>query len=395
MSPPAEPRALEALARDLLGPLLDLDVPSRTGWTLVGWDAEAGVSLTLGKGDRLLLVEIEPRDDARACLARTERFNVCARRAFRGDEPLDDEERRVVGQIARLLRARADLLPVVERPPTTHRTEVREVTVDRVLVPEGAGHYYVNPYTGCMIGCAFCYVAHRADLSRALEARPALPWGRYVDVKINAADVLRREVARRPPGIVRLSPIVTDPYQPLERRYRITRQCLEVLAGAGFTPGVLTRAARVVDDLPLLARIPGAAVGLSIPTDDDRVRRMFEPGADPIEERLDALERCHRAGVLTFGVVQPMLPMDPDRLVAAMAPFVRCVRIDRMHEMARARPLYAQAGRLDAAEDAYFERTAARLVAGFAARGVQVDALDDLGALVSGARPGVARSPVS
>jgi DNA repair photolyase len=386
LSHPVEPRALEALVRELLGPLLSIEAPTRTGWQLVGWDAEAGVSLTLSKGDRLLLVEVEPRDDARDCFARTDRFNVCARSAFRGGEPLRDEERRVVEQIVGILRSRASLLPVVNRPSSANRSEVREVMVERVLVAEGAGHYYVNPYVGCMIGCSFCYVAHRADMSRALEARPHLPWGRYVDVKINAPEVLRREVALHAPGIVRISPIVTDPYQPLERRYRITRQCLEVLGSAGFTPVVLTRAARVVDDLHLLARIPRAAVGLSIPTDDDAMRRFFEPGADPIEERLRALELCHRAGVITFGVIQPMLPMDPDRLVAAMAPFVHRVRIDRMHEMTRAGPLYAKAGRVDAAEDEYFERTAARLAQGFTSRGVLVDSLDDLGSLVSNPR---------
>jgi hypothetical protein len=78
-----------------------------------------------------------------------------------------------------------------------------------------------------------------------------------------------------------------------------------------------------------------------------------------------------------------MLPMDPDRLVSAMAPWVRCVRVDRMHEMARARSLYERAGRLDAAEDSYFERTAERLIQGFTSRGVVVDPGDDMGTLVS------------
>jgi DNA repair photolyase len=383
VSPPAEPRALDATVRELLGPLLGLDATSPTGWRLVGWDADAGISLTLAKADRLLLVEVEARDDERDCFVRTERFNVCVRHPFGGQAPLTEEELRVVHQIVAILRSRARLLPVVDRPGTAAGSEVREVKVERVLIEEGPGRYYVNPYTGCMIGCAFCYASHRADMSRALEGRPVLPWGRYVDVKVNAPEVLRREVARHAPGIVRLSPIVTDPYQPLERRYRITRHCIEVLGQAGFTPVVLTRAARVVDDLDLLARIPRAAVGLSIPTDDDRMRRVFEPGADSIEERLDALAQCHRAGVTAFGVVQPMLPMDPDRLVAAMAPFVRSVRVDRMHERARARPLYERAGRPDASEDAYFDRTAARLIQGFTSLGVLVDVADDLGGLIT------------
>jgi DNA repair photolyase len=384
--PSAQPRELEALVRRLLGPLLRLGTQSSTGWRLVDWDAEAGVSLTLGHGDSLLLVEVEPRDEVRECFARTDRFNICVRHAFNGERALTEEERRAVHQVVAILGSRERLLPAGQRRVASTGSEVREVTVDRILVAEGAGRYYVNPYSGCMIGCAFCYVAHRADMSRALEGLPELPWGRYADVKVNAAEVLRREVACHPPGIVRMSPIITDPYQPLERRYRITRQCLEVLGEAGFTPVVLTRAARVVDDLALLARIPGAAVGLSVPTDDDRMRRVFEPSADSIDERLEALERCHRAGVVTFAVVQPMLPMDPDRLVAAIAPLVRCVRIERMHEMARARPLYERAGRIDATQDGYFERTRKRLVQGFSSRGVVVDELDDLGALLSGDR---------
>jgi DNA repair photolyase len=230
-----------------------------------------------------------------------------------------------------------------------------------------------------MIGCDFCYAAHRADLSRALGGLPELPWGRYVDVKVNAAEVLRREVTQHPPGVVRMSPIVTDPYQPLERRFRITRQCLEVLLEAGFTPLVLTRAARVLDDVDLLARFPRAAVGLSVPTDDDAIRRIFEPGGDPIDERLDALARCRAAGIRTFGVIQPMLPMNPARLVEQMAPHVTVVRIDRMHELSRSRAHYEAAGRLDASEDAFFERTGAELRAGFTAAGVAVDDRDDLG----------------
>ncbi|MCP4249457.1 MAG: radical SAM protein, partial [bacterium] len=224
-----------------------------------------------------------------------------------------------------LVRRREMELPEFERPTTSRRAEVREIRVDRLLIAEGANQYYINPYVGCMIGCEFCYVAERADFSRGLRGLPRLPWGRYVDVKINAAEILRAEVRRRPPGIVRLSPILTDPYQPLERRYRITRQCLEVLLEAGFTPVILTRAARVVDDIDVLARFSKLAVGLSVPTDDDRVRISFEPGGDPINDRLAALERLHGAGIPTFAVVQPILPMQPERLVERLAPNVQFV----------------------------------------------------------------------
>lgn len=370
-------RAVDEAARTLLGPLLDAQSPDAP-WRLLSWDVDQGISLTLARGDRRLLVEIAARDTAESCLLRTARFNLVARRLFAGDAQLEPDERRAVEQLARLIRSREGLLPVIERPTTTRGSAVREIEVDRVLVAEGDGHYYVNPYVGCMIGCEFCWAATSAELSRALEGLPSLPWGRWVDVKVNAPEVLRRELAAQAPGIVRMSPVVTDPYQPLERKYRVTRGCVAAIVDAGFSPVILTRDARVLDDVDLFARCAGSAVGMSIPTDDDAVRAAFEPGASPIDERLDALERLHAAGVRTFAVVQPVLPMDAANLVARVAPFVRAVRVDRMHALSRARHLYARAGRLDAMGEGFAEALERALREGFAARGVRVDELDDL-----------------
>jgi DNA repair photolyase len=368
------------IAESLFAPLIEGRLPS--GWRLLTWDFEQGLCLTLEHGRCTLLVELEERDDARGCHARTARFNINIRHVFDSGARLDDEERRFVEAVIDLVRRREGMLPVVERPPTTRASAVREISVERALMPEGPGHYYFNPYVGCMIGCPFCYVQERADFSRRLEGLPRLEWGRYVDVKVNAAEVLRREVKTHPPGIVRMSPILTDPYQPIERRYRITRQALEVFLEAGFVPVILTRGARVVEDLDLLRRFQSAAVGFSIPTDVDSVRAAFEPGADPVEERFDALAACHEAGLRTFAVIQPMLPMNPRALVETLAPIVRVARIDRMQEVARYRHLYESAGMLHALEPAFFEATATALREGFERRGVAMDEMDDLGALV-------------
>lgn len=381
MSPAAPPRELDRIVGELLAPLLRAR-PAPGGWRLVDWDVEQGVCVVLARGDEWVLVEFERRDDARGCHARTRRFNVCARHQFEPERPLSPSAHRAVAQLVELVRRREGALPVLQRPAPARGSEVREVRVERALVQQGPGHYYLNPYVGCTIGCEFCYVADRADLSRELEGRAALPWGRHVDVKVNLPELLAREVAALPPGLVRISPIVTDPYQPLERRYRITRRCLEVLVGTGFTPGVLTRAARVQDDAALLGSFPRGLAGLSIPTDDDAVRRHFEPGGDPIDARLAALEACQRAGCLTVAVVQPVLPMDPERLAARLAPWVRAVRIDRMYDGHRVRHLYAAAGRLDAMTEDFYQRTAGALRAALEARGVRIDPLDDLGALL-------------
>lgn len=370
-------RDIDALAEDLFLPLLPA-AGTPEGWKALGWDGEQGFQISLGKGSAVVLIEFEARDEARPCYTRTRVFNVCARAAFAGSRPLTDDERSAVARVVAVVRSREGRLPMVERSATGRHSLVREVEVPRMLIPEGAGHYYINPYVGCTIGCAFCYVGPRADLSRRFEGIPELAWGRYVDVKVDSASVLAREVKLHPPGMVRFSPILTDPYQPLERRYRVTRTCLEALLPAGFSPVILTRAALVLEDLELLRRFPKAAVGFSVPTDDDRMRRLFEPGADPIEERLAALERCRAAGLRTFAVVQPMLPMDAERLAGLLSPLIDAVRVDRMHELPRARRLYEDAGLQGSCTDAFFERTERELRAAFAARGVRYDELDDL-----------------
>ncbi|MBI5622541.1 MAG: radical SAM protein [Elusimicrobia bacterium] len=374
-------RAIDAIASFLFSPLTEKSLLP-AGWRLLGWDGEQGLQATLRRGREVVLVEFGPRDETRDCYARTRRFNVCARRSFASSGDLSPGGRRAADAVVAAVRSRERALPDVERSRTGRACIVREVAVARLLMPEGSGHYYINPYVGCTIGCAFCYVAPLADLSRGLEGLPALPWGRYVDVKVNAAEVLEREVRVHPPGIVRLSPILTDPYQPLERRCRVTRRCLEVLLGAGFSPVILTRAGRVVEDLDLLRRFRAAAVGLSVPTDDDRVRQRFEPGADPIPERLEALKRCRDAGVRTFAVVQPMLPMDPERLAGRLAPLVDCVRVDRMHDLPRLRGLYEAAGMPEAAEEPFFARTEAALRKAFAKRRVRFDEMDDLSGIL-------------
>jgi DNA repair photolyase len=367
-------RDLDRVVGELLAPFLDGRFVSG-GWTLAGWDVEQGVCLTFERERTWLLLEFEGRNDRLDCYARTARFNVCVRRQF-DDTPLTDADRRFVDGAIAVVREREALLPDAERPIADRRTVVREVLVERVLMPEGKNQYYINPYVGCMIACPFCYVIDRADFSRRLEGLPQLPWGHYLDVKVNAADVLRRETRTVRSGIVRMSPILTDPYQSAERRFRITRQCLEVLLETDLAPVVLTRAPRILDDLELFKRFRRALVGFSIPTDRDEYRQIFEPGADPIDERLEALRAFHAAGVRTFVVVQPVLPMNVDAFVDKVAPYVRVVRLDRMYLADRVRHLYDEHGLGQYASEDFADRTIGHLTSAFAARGVKVDPLD-------------------
>jgi DNA repair photolyase len=378
---PAEPvsRTLEGIGRDLLAPILAGHFAA-SGWTLISWDVEQAICLTFQRGDVCLLLEFEQRNDQLDCYTRTRRFNVCVRRQFE-DAQLTDADRDFVEAVIALLRAREAGLPDPDRAAATRKVEVREILVDRVLMHEGRNRYYINPYVGCMIACPFCYVIDRADFSRRLQGLAELPWGQHLDVKINAAEVLRSELAGQR-GTVRMSPILTDPYQPAERRYRITRQILEVLLDSELTPVVLTRAPRILEDLELLRRFRRALVGFSIPTDDDAYRQIFEPNADPIPERFAALRALHAAGVRTFAVIQPVLPMNPHRLVEQIAPYVRAVRLDRLYVVERVQHIYAQHGLERFTSEEFAETTIRQLTEGFTARGVRVDPLDEFDALL-------------
>jgi len=132
-------------------------------------------------------------------------------------------------------------------------------------------------------------------------------WGQFVDVKINAPDLLRREITKKKPGKVWISG-VCDPYQPLEAKYKLTRQCLEILAQNNWPVVVQTRSPLVLRDIDILKEGRDFEVGLSITTADDSIRKLFEPDAPAIKDRVRALDELHKAGIRTYVMIAPMLP---------------------------------------------------------------------------------------
>jgi DNA repair photolyase len=172
----------------------------------------------------------------------------------------------------------------------------------------------LNPYMGCVHRCTFCYV-------RGFEQRADRPaddrYGTSIRVKVNVAAVLRAELARRsfPASTVAIG-AATDPYQPAEGRYRLTRACLEVLAAAAIPFSIITRSPLIVRDLDVLvaaARRTDVSVTFSVPTLDDRVWRTTEPGTAPPRQRLRALSRLVAAGVRASVAMAPILPGLSDR----------------------------------------------------------------------------------
>src|SRR5207247_8889148 len=143
-------------------------------------------------------------------------------------------------------------------------------------------------------------------------------------------DVLARELVDAPRWPIKFCPILSDPYQAVESRYEVTRSCLKVLRAAPPRPVfVLTRSRLVERDAELLASLPDAWVGFSIPTFDDDVRRHFEPRAASIADRFAVLRTLRAAGVKTFAVVQPILPGPVEGFADALAGPAPAGRIDR------------------------------------------------------------------
>ncbi len=167
----------------------------------------------------------------------------------------------------------------------------------------------LNPYTGCAHRCTFCYV-------RAFEARADRPaddrYGRTIRVKVNVAEVLRVELARRSWRCEEVTiGAATDPYQPAEGRYRLTRACIVELARARTPVSVITRGPMIWRDVDVLQEAAVRAevsVNVSVPTLDDRVWRTTEPDTAPPRRRLEIVRRLVEAGIRTSVALAPILP---------------------------------------------------------------------------------------
>lgn len=179
------------------------------------------------------------------------------------------------------------------------RIKVRETRCSSLLHSMYFGsstEYTVNQYRGCTHGCVYCYAPSLIHDERS--------WGGYVDVKTNAHIVLEKELARAKKQLVFVSS-ASDPYQPVEARFKVTRKVLEVLAKRGFPVLLLTRSPLVMRDLDVLNSLDWLRVGFSISSVSERI---YEPGVPSVEKRLEALVRLHDCGIKTWVSMAPIIP---------------------------------------------------------------------------------------
>jgi DNA repair photolyase len=201
---------------------------------------------------------------------------------------------------------------------------VKEVHAKTILSKSKVFDYTINPYIGCEHGCTYCYARFMKRYTGHKEE-----WGGFVDVKTNAASLLQREIKKKKAGRVWISG-TCDPYQPLEGEYELTKRSLEILLERNWPVTIQTKSPLVKRDLELLTKLDDAEVGLTITTANENIRKIFEPNAPTIKERIETLEKLHSVGIRTFALIAPLLPK-AEGLAAQLTRKVDYVMIDKMN----------------------------------------------------------------
>ncbi|MDR0521736.1 MAG: radical SAM protein [Planctomycetaceae bacterium] len=185
---------------------------------------------------------------------------------------------------------------------------IKEITPKHIITQSKLPgiEYCVNPYTGCSHACVYCYARFMKRFSNHNE-----DWGTFVDIKINAAETCAADIRKIKPNTTLMFGTVTDCYQPLESKYRLTRSILEQIAALPEKPfhvSLLTKSDLILRDIDLLEKIPSVSVGFSVAWHDEQARKIFDPHCPPIHRRMAALTTLRNAGVSVFAFIGPILP---------------------------------------------------------------------------------------
>jgi len=234
---------------------------------------------------------------------------------------------------------------------------VREVRASSILNKSKIYDYCLNPYTGCQFSCKYCYA--RLFIRRFSGHKES--WGEFVDVKVNAPELLKKQSIRARKGKVWVSS-VTDPYQPLEKKHELTRKCLKELAKSRFPVVIQTKSELILRDLELIQDFEDVEVGFTITTDDEGVAKLFEPHASSVKQRLEALEKIHAKGIKTFAFIGPILPGNPEKLILSLEGKTDNILLDRMNYLSSIKRFYYYYNLGEATTNRFFYEYKNRLV---------------------------------
>jgi DNA repair photolyase len=166
-------------------------------------------------------------------------------------------------------------------------------------------NYSLNPYIGCMHQCKYCYAPSILRISKD-------EWEEIVKIKRNIPKILAHELKFKKPGTIGIS-TVTDPYQPLEKTYKIVKYCLEILSKYDFPICIQTKSDLIIRDKQLIEQCKDVEVMVSIGTLNDAHRKLFEPGSSSVKERLKILKTFSKSPIKTsvfFGPIYPTISIN-------------------------------------------------------------------------------------
>jgi DNA repair photolyase len=188
--------------------------------------------------------------------------------------------------------------------------EINEISCQSILSKSKLPgcDYVINPYVGCSHGCVWCY----ARFMKKYTGHDDEEWGSFVDAKINAPEILIKDIRRLKGNPTIFLSSVCDPYQPIEAKYKLTRKILEILSSLPFPVGILTQSKLVTRDIDLFKKIKEIEVGMSFITLDEKATRIFQPRAALPKERIKTLKKLHQAGIKTYIHLGPILPYFTD-----------------------------------------------------------------------------------
>lgn len=200
-----------------------------------------------------------------------------------------------------------------------------------------------------MHGCKYCY----ADFMMKYIKKDA-KWGEFVEPKGGICEVLQKELSRYKKDKVLIS-TVTDPYQPIEGKAELTRKCLKELAQHQFPVTILTKSPLVMRDIDILKKMEWCEVGISITTDKDEIRNLFEPETPSVENRINTLHSLKAAGLKTFAFIGPVLPMNPRNLAVLLKGSIDKMFIDKMNYINKTNDIYKSKGLSEYLIPEYFQ----------------------------------------
>jgi DNA repair photolyase len=180
--------------------------------------------------------------------------------------------------------------------------KIKEIKCKTALSPSSLPglDYSLNPYRGCQHNCAYCYVPNILHIKRN-------KWGCFVDVKTNMPIVLSRELRKKNSGVVGIS-TVTDPYQPVEKKYRVTRFSLKQILLHDFPICIQSKSNLILRDVDIISKFSKVEIMMSIATLNDYERKLLEPYSSSINERLEVLKQFSNIGIKTSVFFGPIFP---------------------------------------------------------------------------------------